>query len=71
MILGWIKQFGGLRQLKPRGRENVSAVFGLHVIAHNLTRQGNILKPVAEVACARVCPEMSPGGPFQVLDGLE
>lgn len=49
-IFGWIKQFGGLRQFKLRGRDNVSAVFGLYVIADNLTRLGNILKPVVEVA---------------------
>jgi IS5 family transposase len=49
-IFGWIKQFGGLRQFKLRGLDNVSAVFGLHVIAYNLIRLGNILKPSIEVA---------------------
>jgi hypothetical protein len=49
-IFAWIKQFGGLRQFKLRGRDNVSAVFGLYVIAYNLTRLGNILKPALEVA---------------------
>ncbi|MCS5694004.1 IS5 family transposase [Cyanobium sp. FGCU-6] len=49
-IIGWIKQFGGLRQFKLRGRDNVSAVFGLCVIAYNLTRLGNILKSAMEVA---------------------
>lgn len=32
-IFGWIKQFAGLRQFKLQGQSNVSAVFGLHVIA--------------------------------------
>jgi IS5 family transposase len=49
-IFGWIKQWGGLRQFKLRGRDNVSAVFGLHVIAYNLIRLSNILKPAMEVA---------------------
>ena len=40
----WIKQWGGLRQFKVRGSEKVSAVFGLHVIAYNLIRLGNLLK---------------------------
>jgi hypothetical protein len=34
---------GRLRQFKVRGKDNVSAVFGLHVIAHNLIRLSNIL----------------------------
>ena len=42
-IFGWIKQFSGLRQFKLRGKENVSGVFGLHVIAYNLIRLSNIL----------------------------
>ena len=49
-VCGWIKQFAGLRQFKLRGEDNVSAVVGLHVIAYNLIRLGNILKPVMEVA---------------------
>jgi transposase len=49
-IFGWIKQFGGLSQFKLRGRSNVSAVFGLHVIAYNLIRLGNLLSPVEAVA---------------------
>jgi hypothetical protein len=57
-IFGWIKQWGGLRQFKLRGQDNVSGVFGLHVIAYNLIRLGNILLaepspqewPVMEVA---------------------
>jgi hypothetical protein len=44
------RTFGGLRQFKVRGTENVSAVFGLHVIAYNLIRLGNLLKP--EMAAA-------------------
>ncbi len=50
-VFGWLKAFGGLRQFKVRGRENVSAVHsfgealgsGLHVIAYNLIRLGNLL----------------------------
>jgi IS5 family transposase len=44
-VFGWIKQWGGLRQFKVRGTEKVNAVFGLHVIAYNLIRLGNLLKP--------------------------
>ena len=32
-----------LRQFKLRSQDNVSAVFGLHVIAYNLIRLGNLL----------------------------
>jgi hypothetical protein len=49
-VFGWIKAFGGLRQFKVRGTENVSAVFGLHVIAYNLIRLGNLLKPAMAAA---------------------
>ena len=49
-VFGWIKAFGGLRQFKLRGQENVSAVFGLHVIAYNLIRLGNLFNPALEVA---------------------
>ncbi|MBD1194670.1 IS5 family transposase [Vulcanococcus sp. Clear-D1] len=49
-VFGWIKQWSGLRQFKVRGTENVSAVFGLHVIASNLIRLGNLLKPVMAAA---------------------
>jgi hypothetical protein len=41
---------GGLRQFKLRGQENDNAVFGLHVIAYNLIRLGNLLKPAMEAA---------------------
>ncbi len=41
-VFGWIKQWGGLRQFKLRGTENVGAVFGLHVIAYNLIRLSNL-----------------------------
>ena len=47
---GCSKQFRCLRQFKLRGRNKVSAVFGLYLIAYNLTRLGNILKPAMEVA---------------------
>ncbi len=33
-----------------RGIEKVSAVFGLHVIAYNLIRLGNLLKPAMPTA---------------------
>ena len=33
-----------------RGTEKVSAVFGLHVIAYNLIRLGNLLKPAMAAA---------------------
>ena len=49
-VFGWIKAFGGLRQFKLRGTEKVGAVFSLHVIAYNLIRLGNILKPAMVVA---------------------
>ncbi len=57
-VFGWIKAFGGLRQFKLRGTEKVSAVYsfgeafgyGLHVIAYNLIRLGNLLKPELEAA---------------------
>jgi len=49
-VFGWIKQWGGLRQFKVRGTEKVSAVFGLHVVAYNLIRLGNLLKPAMAVA---------------------
>jgi transposase len=49
-VFGWIKQFAGLRQFKLRGQENVSAVFGLHVIAYNLIRLGNLLMPTLQAA---------------------
>ena len=42
--------WGGLRQFKLRGTGNVSAVFGLHVIAYNLIRLGNLLKPAMATA---------------------
>jgi hypothetical protein len=49
-IFGWIKEFSGLRQFKLRGQGNVSAVFGLHVIAYNLIRLGSLLKPSEAMA---------------------
>ena len=36
-VFGWIKQWGGLRQFKLRGTDKLSGVFGLHVIAYNLS----------------------------------
>jgi hypothetical protein len=50
-VFAWIKEWGGLRQLKLRGTEKVSAVFGLHEIAYNLIRLGNLLRP-AEMEAA-------------------
>ena len=49
-VFAWLKAFGGLRQFKLRGQDKVSAVFGLHVIAYNRIRLGNLLKPVMEAA---------------------
>jgi hypothetical protein len=48
-VLG-TEQWGGLRQFKLRVPENDAAVFGLHVIAYNLIRLGNLLKPALEAA---------------------
>ena len=50
---GWFSACGtlvGLRQFKLRGSEKVSAVFGLHVIAYNLIRLGNLLRPAMAAA---------------------
>lgn len=41
------KQWGGPLQFKLRGTDKVSAVFALHVIAYNLIRLGNLLRPAA------------------------
>ncbi len=41
----WIKQAGGLRQLKARGRSLVAAVFRLHVVAYSLIRLTKLLSP--------------------------
>jgi len=49
-VFVWIKQWGGLRQFKLHGTGKVSAVFGLHVIAYNLIRLGNLLRPAMAVA---------------------
>jgi hypothetical protein len=49
-VFGWIKQWGGLCQFKVRGTGKVSAVFGLHVIAYNLIRLGNLLNPAMAAA---------------------
>jgi hypothetical protein len=46
-VFGWIKQWVGLRQFKLRGTVKVSALFGLHVIAYNLIRRGNLLRLAA------------------------
>jgi hypothetical protein len=46
----WLDQTVGLRQFKLRGTDKVSAVFGLHVIAYNLIRLGNMLKPAMAAA---------------------
>ena len=42
-VLGWIMQFGGLRQFKLQGLDNASAVFRLQVLAYILIRLSNIL----------------------------
>jgi hypothetical protein len=54
---------GALRQFKLRGTKKVAAVFGLHLIAYNLIRLGNLIRPAAmEAACAAHCPEVWPDG---------
>ncbi len=55
-VFGWIKAFGGLRQFKLRGTEKVVAVFCLQVIAYNLIRLGNFLKPALAAAFPALCP---------------
>jgi hypothetical protein len=45
-----IKEFGGLRLFKLRGQSNVIAVFGLYVIAYNLIRLSNLLRPLEAMA---------------------
>ena len=48
-VLGWIQQFRGLRQFKWQSRDQVSAVFDLHVMAYNLIRLSTSLRPAVEV----------------------
>lgn len=50
MFSRWLNLFGGLRQFRLCGQESVSAVFGLHVIAYNLIRLGNLLNSVIEAS---------------------
>ena len=49
-LFGLIKQFRGLRQCKLLGRYNVSAIFGVHMIAYYRIRLSNILRPAVEAA---------------------
>jgi len=42
-VFSWIKQWRGLRQFKLHGTQKMRAVFGLHEIAYNLIRLGNLL----------------------------
>ena len=49
-VFGWIKQAAGFRQCKHRGREKVSGVFLLHVIAYDMVRLANILRGKVAVA---------------------
>ena len=49
-VFGWIKQWGDLHQFKLRGTDKVSAVFGLHVIAYNMMRLANLLRPTMAAA---------------------
>ncbi len=44
-VFGWIKQSAALMQLKDRGISKVGAVFRLHVLAYNLIRLTNLLRP--------------------------
>lgn len=50
MVSRWLKLFGGLRQFRLHGQESVSSVFGLHAIAYNLIRLGNLLNSAIEAA---------------------
>lgn len=49
-MYGYIKHWGGLRQLKLPGIERVSAVFCLKVIPCKLIRLGKLLKPAMATA---------------------
>jgi hypothetical protein len=48
----WIacKSHSRLHQFKLRGTDKVSGVLGLHVIAFNLIRLGNLLNPAMKAA---------------------
>jgi len=61
-VFGWIKAFCGLRQFKLRGQETVCVVFGLHVIAYNLIRLGNMLRPTVAAACTTRGPKVCANG---------
>jgi hypothetical protein len=43
---------------KLRGQINITAVFGLDMIAYNLIRQSNLLKPLEAMACPDRSPEI-------------
>jgi hypothetical protein len=45
-----IKQWGALCQFKVRATVNLIAVFGLHGLACNLIRLGDLLNPAMEAA---------------------
>jgi hypothetical protein len=47
MILCWTKECGSLSPLQLSCTVEMHAVFGLPVIAYNLIRLGNLLRPMA------------------------
>ena len=48
-----------------RGTEKVGAAFGLHVIAYNLIRLGNLLKPAIAASRTACCPVVWPSDSLQ------
>jgi hypothetical protein len=64
-VFSWIKQWSGLGQFKRRDPEKMSAVFGPHMIAYNLSRLSNLLKQNLEATSIGRCPEVWPGGSDQ------
>jgi hypothetical protein len=49
-VIGWIKQWSGLRQFNLCGTEKVNVVFGLHVIAYSLVCLANLLSSAMATA---------------------
>jgi hypothetical protein len=49
-VFGWINTDGRAAPVQAARHEKVGAVFSLHVIAYNLIRLGNLLKPAIAAA---------------------